>query len=114
MLEIDPRSFLAGSAAGVGLCAFALLAFWVVSPWVRALLSGGAVPIFGVLGMRLRGSPVNLLIDAHLSLLHGGAKVGIADVESKYLAHRAQIVTSQDLVDLILADRPPTPTPCPE
>ncbi len=114
MFQVDPRSFQAGFAAGVGSCAFAAFAFWVVSPWLRALLSGGPVPLFGVLGMRLRGSPVNLLIDTHLSLLHGGAKVGIADIESKYIAHRALIVTSQDLVDLLLADRPRTPTPCPE
>lgn len=112
MFVFDLRSFQAGFATGVAFCGIAAFAFWVVSPWVRSLLSGGEFSMLTVLGMRLRRSPVNLLIDAHLSLLHGGAKLGIADIESKYIAHRALIVTSQDLVDLLLADRPPTP--CPE
>ena len=112
MFVLDQRSFQAGTCFGLAVAAFLAFAFWVASPWVRSLLSGGRLSAFHVVGMRLRGSPVNLLLDAHLSLVHDGHSVPIEDIESKYVAHRTEVVSSKDLVDLVLAD--PKRTPCPE
>ncbi|MDX1947071.1 MAG: flotillin-like FloA family protein [Pirellulaceae bacterium] len=78
--------------------------WWLFGPWFRAFLSGGQVSLFSIVGMRVRGSPVSLILDAYLALLHGGQKVRLAQVESAFLAHRAKVFTSADLVEVVKAN----------
>ncbi|WP_425618641.1 hypothetical protein NA78x_002350 [Anatilimnocola sp. NA78] len=98
--------FLAGLMLGVVMTLFGLLVMRIFAPWLRAFLGGAPVSMFGLIGMMLRGSPVNLLIDTNLALVHSGkpVKFSIREIESKYIAHRHKIMTSQDLIELLLDD----------
>jgi uncharacterized protein YqfA (UPF0365 family) len=79
---------------------FALLA----RPWLRAFLSGAPISVFQLLGMRLRGVPPGLIVDALVTLVHRGhghdpRRCGIA--ESIYLAQRGLIQSPEQLADLV-------------
>ena len=85
--------------AGFVVClAFKML---FVTPWLRAFFSGGQVSLMSILGMRLRGSPVNMLLDAHLSMIQSGEPSRIRIVESTYIANKTRIHTTDDLVELV-------------
>jgi uncharacterized protein YqfA (UPF0365 family) len=90
---------------GVGVALLGLIIVFVFAvalfaPWVRSLLSGAPVPMFALLGMRLRGTPVRLVCDAYVELLHRGASVTVTDIERAYLANRSRVRNARDLVDL--------------
>ncbi|GIW92137.1 MAG: hypothetical protein KatS3mg110_0178 [Pirellulaceae bacterium] len=75
----------------------------VFPPWMRALVRGTPVSVFDIIGMRLRGSPPLLLIDAYSTLRHDDYSVTIGQVERAYLGARNRITTSDDLVELVKA-----------
>jgi uncharacterized protein YqfA (UPF0365 family) len=70
--------------------------------WFRAFLSGVPVRLTQIIGMRLRGSPSALLIDALIMLRHRGHDVTIHEVETSYLAYRERVHSPGDLADLVL------------
>jgi uncharacterized protein YqfA (UPF0365 family) len=74
---------------------------FVARPWLRAAASGAPVSIFSVLGMRLRGNPPILLVDAYVALRRAGVNASIADVEGAYIDHRTRVRTHDDLVELV-------------
>jgi uncharacterized protein YqfA (UPF0365 family) len=82
----------------LGMFAFMLVTF---SPWMRAFMSGAPVTITSLLGMRLRGTPVKLVIDAYIQLRVRGKDVSLADVERQYIAEQHRVRSSGDLVDLV-------------
>jgi len=73
-------------------------------PWIRAVASGAPISVFSVLGMRLRGSPVNLLMDAYITLCRAGISIPFRNVEGIYIDNRRRVRTSDDLVDLVKAN----------
>jgi uncharacterized protein YqfA (UPF0365 family) len=79
--------------------------------WIRALMSGAPVSMFSILGMRLRGNPVPLLIDAYIVLRRAGVNATISEVEGAYIDHRTRVRTSDDLVGIVnskeASERPP-------
>ena len=77
-----------------------VLAF-VIRPWVRAFTSGAPVSFLSILGMRLRGNPPSLLIDAYGTLKRAGVHATISEVELTYMDNRTRVRTSPDLVSLI-------------
>jgi uncharacterized protein YqfA (UPF0365 family) len=77
--------------------------FYIVRPWMRATASGAPISLFSVLGMRLRGSPPLLIVDAYILLKRSGVGVTIADVESAYIAHKTRVRTRDDLAELVKA-----------
>jgi uncharacterized protein YqfA (UPF0365 family) len=79
-----------------------LFAFAVFRPWLRVLLSGGKVSIFDILGMRLRGNPPSLLIDAYLALLMSNQDMSIAKVERVYIANKSRILFADDIVRFVI------------
>jgi uncharacterized protein YqfA (UPF0365 family) len=82
----------------VELAAFGLMLF---QPWMRSMLSGVPVMAVQILGMRLRGTPANLLVDAYVQLRARGRDVEIAEVERQYLAQRQRVREAIHLVDLV-------------
>jgi uncharacterized protein YqfA (UPF0365 family) len=73
-------------------------------PWIRAFMSGTPVSVFQVLGMRLRGVPARLVIDALVTLVHRGhphTPSLARQVESTYLAQRGLIQSSTHLADIV-------------
>jgi uncharacterized protein YqfA (UPF0365 family) len=80
----------------------ALLVFWLIlGPWLRAFTQGMPVSAIYVLGIRLRGTPANLLVDAYMRVRRVGVLVDIWEIEQIYLDHKSAISTTEDLLNLI-------------
>src|SRR5687768_12280529 len=90
--------------AGVAL-AFAVVIFSTavvaLRPWLRAMMSGAPVSVIAILGMRLRSTPPNLVIDAYIQLRMRGSETTLADVERTYIAQRQRVRSAGDLVDMV-------------
>ena len=82
---------LALAVGAAFLFAVAALMLMLFKPWLPGMLSGAPVMAVQILGMRLRGTPPNLLIDAYVQLRAQGRDVEIAEVERQYLAHRQRV-----------------------
>jgi uncharacterized protein YqfA (UPF0365 family) len=101
-MPIDPVSFLAGACFGVVLLLLPAPLLLFLRPWLRAFLSGAHVSLTQVIGMRLRGTPVDLLIDAYVTLVHSDfPEMTMHEVESQFLANKGRIMTSTDLVEAV-------------
>ena len=98
MSTLSDPILLVSVALGATFVLMTLGYLWVVRPWVRAFSSGTFVPLLYILGMRLRGTPPGLLIDAYIALLKAGETVDLALVEAVYLANRSADRNEQDLV----------------
>jgi uncharacterized protein YqfA (UPF0365 family) len=77
--------------------------FFVGRPWMRATASGAPISLISVLGMRLRGSPPLLVVDAYVLLKRSGVDVSIADVEIAYIEYKTRVRSRDDLVELVKA-----------
>ena len=90
-------------------CIFALvpmvLFLLLFRPWLRALLSGSPVPLVHVIGMRLRGNPPLLLIDAYLVLAKSGEEISMDEVETTYMANKHRVKDLRELVDCLRDQR---------
>ena len=97
--------FLLGFAAGVLACVLCWLLAWLIAPWARGVLTRVNVPLVQVLGMRLRGTPPGLIIDALISLKMRGhtsdARL-LSRVESVYLEDRQRYRDGKSLADAVL------------
>jgi uncharacterized protein YqfA (UPF0365 family) len=80
-------------------CTFLFL--MVVRPWLRALGHGTPVSMVSIIGMRLRGNPPVLLIDAYIALHRASVATTIADVENTYIDNRTRVRNSEDLVHFV-------------
>jgi len=54
---------------------------WVFSPWMRAYLSGTPVPVFDILGMRLRRTDVHAVLKALILARQAGVTLSCRQVE---------------------------------
>ncbi len=91
-------------AAIVGMLVFltvAVAAATLMRPWLRAALSGAPVTLVNTLGMRLRGTPAALVVDAYVQLRARGVETSVAGVERIYLAQRQRVREPLDLVELV-------------
>lgn len=79
------------------LAMMAVCFFTIVQPWLKATMSGGPVSVAQILGMRLRRSPVPLLLDEYLTCVHQQQDIGLAEIESIYIANRMDIYDQDDL-----------------
>ncbi len=78
-------------AVCVSFCVFAIFGFFVLKPWLKCFMANGGVSLFHIIGMRLRGSNVNLVIDTHLSYIMRGDRKPISSLEACYIAHKHQV-----------------------
>jgi uncharacterized protein YqfA (UPF0365 family) len=101
MNGIQHLAIFVGAVAMI-LAVLASLAMFVLvaRPWLRAAANGAPLSFFSILGMRLRGNPPSLLIDAYVALQHDGVNATIAEVEKTYIVNRGRVRTPSDLVDL--------------
>ena len=81
----------------------AMIAFipLVARPWVRAAFYGTPISMLSVIGMRMRGNPPTLLIDAYSALRRASINTSISDVESVYIDSRTRVKSATDLVALV-------------
>ena len=84
-------NFFAIGLIFVFLLAVVAIAFLFFLPWLRAFTSGANISLFHVIGMRLRRTNANLIIDAMIAYKHRDDAQAIASLESCYLAYRNQI-----------------------
>ena len=93
-----------GCACGFTAAFGIVLFFLLLSPWLKCFLSGSGISAMHILGMRLRGTPVQLIADAHIALVQQGVAVDHRRVESCYLANPGRIHSAHDLIEAVLAD----------
>lgn len=98
---MDISSLIIGFIAGIATSLVSLILIFLLRPWLHALFSGAAIPLAGIIGMRLRGNPPKLLIDAYVTMIHAGETTSINDVESVYIANKSQAVDTDSLVRLV-------------
>ena len=85
---------------------FLLLTFLNLRLWVQALLTNTPVSVFGILGMRLRGTPPKLILHAAIALRQRGEMVTVEEVERCYLAHAiGSSMSATELADLVSEKR---------
>lgn len=104
----DPSQIIAIAFAAVILLALltsCLMFFQLGRPWLRAFLAGGHVSLFDIVGMRMRNTPVNLVLDTYITFVQRGEKVPLADIERCYLARRGRIMDCHDLIRQVEAER---------
>ena len=97
-------SLLASIVALVAILVVAAVFASLFAPWMRAFASGAPVMAIQLLGMRLRGVPPRLIVDALVMLVHRGyahepARCYLA--ESIYLAQRVRIQSPDQLADMV-------------
>jgi hypothetical protein len=97
--------FLAGAAFGFGGAVVLYGVFALFRPWMRAFLTGAPVSLIRIIGMRLRGCPALLIIDARTMLVQSGHSAPIDTVERTYLMHRSSVFSPEDLAALVLKTR---------
>jgi uncharacterized protein YqfA (UPF0365 family) len=98
---IDPRSLLIGVAAGAAAVLVLQAFLFLVRPWFKAFFSGCPVPLLTILGMRLRGNPAGLLIEAYIVLVKSGVAARLDVVEVVYIANKSKARTLDALVALV-------------
>lgn len=76
---------------------------FLVRPWLRCFLAGTPVSLFYILGMRLRGSPVNLIIDTLIAMKFRSLPGDIRQIESTYLANPGPMLTTEQLIERVQA-----------
>lgn len=86
---------------GVFLAVILAMFVLLVRPWMRAFMSGAPISLFDVVGMRLRGNPVTLLVDTYLTLRWKQIPATIAEVERCYMENRNRVTTAEDLEELV-------------
>ena len=96
----------------VGIMIFVLIAVQLVffvllaRPWLRAFLYRTPVSLVVIVMMRLRGNPPMLLVDAYITLKRSGSPATITDVELTYVDNKTDVLSSDDLVELVKKNTP--------
>jgi uncharacterized protein YqfA (UPF0365 family) len=71
---------------GLVLLAFVIIFLKFLGIWIRAMMSGARVTIFQLIGMRLRGVPSTLIVNARIGLVKAGLNLTTDQLEAHYLA----------------------------
>jgi uncharacterized protein YqfA (UPF0365 family) len=85
----------------VGAGALLLLVLFLLSfltVWVRARLAGAEVALFDLVGMRLRGVPYSVIVDAKIAAEKAGIPIETDKLDAHYLAGGNIVQTVQALI----------------
>lgn len=96
----QPRDlvFIVAAAITLGLLLlFAILTLSIFRPWLQAMLAGGQLSAMHIVGMRLRGTPVEMIVHEHIAWVQAGVDVKVHEIESQYLASKRNISDANDL-----------------
>ncbi len=74
------------------------LFFYFLKVWVRAAMSGARVALWNLLGMKLRGIPPTLIVDARIRAVKAGLDVDTDSLEAHFLAGGNVINVVQALI----------------
>ncbi len=73
----------------------------LLSKWLKAIASGTPIHILRLLGIKLRGNPIDLLIDAHVVLSKENVTDNLDETEYTYIQNKNRIHSAEDLVRLV-------------
>lgn len=90
-----------GIFIGVGIMLILQFVVLLLRPWQHAFFSGASVPLPQIIGMRLRGNPPILLIDAYILLRKADVNVQIGYVEVVYIENKNGIDSPEKLAELV-------------
>jgi uncharacterized protein YqfA (UPF0365 family) len=96
---MDPQTTTIVLWVGAGallLLVLFLLSFLTV--WVRARLAGAEVALFDLVGMRLRGVPYSVIVDAKIAAEKAGIPIETDKLDAHYLAGGNIVQTVQALI----------------
>jgi uncharacterized protein YqfA (UPF0365 family) len=95
---MDPQTttILWVAAGALLLLVLFLLSFLTV--WVRARLAGAEVALFDLVGMRLRGVPYSVIVDAKIAAEKAGLPLDTDKLDAHYLAGGNIVQTVQALI----------------
>ena len=88
------------ACAGVLMISIVWVFYMLCQPYLKALLSGAHIEFFDILAMRLRQTPVHLVIDAYITIRKRALRIPLDKLEAHYLAYRSEIRDSTDLVNM--------------
>ena len=77
--------FLMGLVIIVGII-FAIMFLYFLNIWIKAVAAGAHISIFNLLGMKLRGIPPALIVNAKIMVVKAGLKIETSELEAHYLA----------------------------
>lgn len=77
----------------------------IIGLWVRALTSGVPIHVLHIVGMKLRGNPARLLIDAYILLSKAGVQTTLDETEYVFMQNRNRVRIPEELVRLVKDDR---------
>lgn len=99
---MDQKLFVVCAAVfGFVLLVICWLASGLLSYWLRALLSGAPISIFQLLGTRLRGNPLSVVVHAYIALRQRGVPATVQEVESVLISYPGRAFTALELADLV-------------
>jgi uncharacterized protein YqfA (UPF0365 family) len=78
-----------------------VLSSLLIPIWIKALASGVPISILRLVGVRLRGHPARLLVDAHILLVKQGEVATLDETEYLFMQNRNRIHYAEDLVRLV-------------
>jgi uncharacterized protein YqfA (UPF0365 family) len=80
----------------------ALIVFFIfasfINTWLKAKLNGAPVGFANLLGMRLGGVPVNLVVDARITAVKAGIEISTDTISAHFLAGGNVVPTIQALI----------------
>ena len=93
---MEPKQIIIISILSVVLITFILV---ILRPWIKAWSSGVYMSVMEVLFMKLRGTPVNLLIEVAMTLKHSEDEFSYQELEVTYIAEKFNISGPKDLYE---------------
>jgi uncharacterized protein YqfA (UPF0365 family) len=77
--------FLIGLVVIVGIV-FAVIFLYFLNIWIKAVAAGAHISIFNLLGMKLRGIPPALIVNAKIMVVKAGLQIDTSELEAHHLA----------------------------
>ncbi len=92
----------------IGAIVFGSIFLYFLKIWIRALAANAHVSIVNLVGMKLRGIPPTIIVDARIMALKAGLEMDTGEVEAHYLAGGS---VRKVIRALIAADKANIPLP---
>ena len=101
--QMSSEAYLVIFAVAVFVIIFLIMIGNFISLWFQAFVSGTPIPLFNIIGIKLRKIPAQVIVNARINLFRAGLKdISVGDLETHYLAggHVPNVVEA-----LIAADK---------
>ena len=98
---IAALTFQHGIIAGVLITLIPIYMVFFVKTWFKAFFSGAPVRLIDVIGMRLRGTPIDLVIKTYIAFRKRDQQIALADIEVCCLAHPSTTSNQEALMTTV-------------